>query len=433
MNSHLNRPAARCEPTSQDAWLLQKGGVPSSSIAGSSPHSPTKQWSIADAPASTWQAWHNEAPEDCYLPTTVIHNMVALPQHSPHITTQALPIQRTYSRQEEVPPSPIGQSHSSEETSSPFWSTAPGYVGTHHSSPQSFPMLNPHCHSLCIQQHQQHLSDTQFYLSLQNCFVAPKPSTTSRAPYDSASAEYQLDHVSHNGMLISTAPHVPWIQNERSLLPSLRHLFVLPSWSYSQRLVPYENARSAPEQTIQQRVARLAFYLWFNELAASDLSQQQSRDGSSALGAADPATARVARRSNATMERRIRLKLTSQSSMTFPMKLHRLLSQASQDGREDIVSWSASGAFKIHSPARFMSELAPDYFNQNKWASFRRQLSLYRFDRVPRGPHEGFYQHGSFRRDQPDLAQSIKRVENAKELRDKNTKLWQPDERDFDM
>jgi hypothetical protein len=76
---------------------------------------------------------------------------------------------------------------------------------------------------------------------------------------------------------------------------------------------------------------------------------------------------------------------------TFPLKLYDLIIEAENEGKAHIVSFTSNGrSFRIHEVERFMTELVPQYFrNQKKFCSFRRQLSMYGFDRVPFGPDEG--------------------------------------------
>ena len=52
----------------------------------------------------------------------------------------------------------------------------------------------------------------------------------------------------------------------------------------------------------------------------------------------------------------------------------------------------------------------PQYFNQGKFASFQRQLNLYGFKRLTRGPDTGSYYNELFLKGRPFLAQDIQRT-----------------------
>jgi hypothetical protein len=123
---------------------------------------------------------------------------------------------------------------------------------------------------------------------------------------------------------------------------------------------------------------------------------------------------------------------SSSSRETFPMKLHRLLHKVAEDGNEDVVSWMPSGmGFKVHDQKRFVEEVVPHWFRHKQMSSFRRQLSMYGFERVPRGPNEGSYRHRLFHRDRPDWAEAMTRVSEQPGVRTKGA--WQPDFHDFSL
>lgn len=98
---------------------------------------------------------------------------------------------------------------------------------------------------------------------------------------------------------------------------------------------------------------------------------------------------------------------------TFPVKLFRILQNAEEEGYDDVISFSSDGlSFRIHDRKRFAAEVVPKFSNHNSMASFRRQLSLYGFQKdQPRGP----YQHRLFRRDRPDVLQFLRRVDYFKQ------------------
>eukprot|EP00562_Extubocellulus_spinifer_P008186 CAMPEP_0178503860 /NCGR_PEP_ID=MMETSP0696-20121128/18271_1 /TAXON_ID=265572 /ORGANISM="Extubocellulus spinifer, Strain CCMP396" /LENGTH=435 /DNA_ID=CAMNT_0020133029 /DNA_START=199 /DNA_END=1506 /DNA_ORIENTATION=- len=95
----------------------------------------------------------------------------------------------------------------------------------------------------------------------------------------------------------------------------------------------------------------------------------------------------------------------------FPVRLHNMLSGVEADGRTDIVSWQPHGrSFLVHKTKEFTDEIMPQYFNQGKFASFQRQLNLYGFKRLTRGPDAGSYYNELFLRGRPFLAQDIQRT-----------------------
>jgi len=93
----------------------------------------------------------------------------------------------------------------------------------------------------------------------------------------------------------------------------------------------------------------------------------------------------------------------------FPEKLFRIMNESEGAGLEHIISFTDSGlAFRIYNADAFVAEIAPKYFRHRKLDSFRRQLNLYGFARVFRGPDQGAYMHECFRRDRPDLLYRIR-------------------------
>ena len=88
-------------------------------------------------------------------------------------------------------------------------------------------------------------------------------------------------------------------------------------------------------------------------------------------------------------------KKPSSKRVSFPLKLHRVLSEIEADGLSDIIGWQPHGrAFMVHDADRFRSEILPRYFDNAKPATYLRQLNLYGFQRLRKGADRDGYYHG---------------------------------------
>ncbi|KAL3816940.1 hypothetical protein ACHAXA_009800 [Cyclostephanos tholiformis] len=84
---------------------------------------------------------------------------------------------------------------------------------------------------------------------------------------------------------------------------------------------------------------------------------------------------------------------------SFPERLHTMLSEVEDSGLTDIISWQPHGrCFVLHKPKKFAADVMPLYFRQSKITSFQRQLNLYGFKRITKGPDRGGYYHELFLR-----------------------------------
>lgn len=100
-------------------------------------------------------------------------------------------------------------------------------------------------------------------------------------------------------------------------------------------------------------------------------------------------------------------------SVPFPIKLHNMLDHIDRDEPElsNIVSWQPHGrCFLVKNIKKFTAEVLPRFFEQKKYPSFQRQLNLYGFNRLTKGPDKGSYYHELFLRSKKILCRGIQRM-----------------------
>jgi hypothetical protein len=100
-------------------------------------------------------------------------------------------------------------------------------------------------------------------------------------------------------------------------------------------------------------------------------------------------------------------------TVPFPMKLHNMLEHISLNDPTlaEIVSWQPHGrCFLVKDIKTFTSDVLPRFFQQRKYASFQRQLNLYGFNRITKGPDRGSYYHELFLRSKQILCRGIQRM-----------------------
>ena len=99
-------------------------------------------------------------------------------------------------------------------------------------------------------------------------------------------------------------------------------------------------------------------------------------------------------------------------TVPFPLKLYDMLDKIHSDPElASIVNWQPHGrCFLVRRQKEFTEKVMPRFFQQKKYASFQRQLNLYGFSRITRGPDRGSYYHECLLRGKRFLSFNIKRV-----------------------
>jgi hypothetical protein len=99
-----------------------------------------------------------------------------------------------------------------------------------------------------------------------------------------------------------------------------------------------------------------------------------------------------------------------QDSSSISIKQKRVV----EDKTQAIIEWSPSGrAFKIVDVAAFSSQILSKYFRTSNFSSFQRNLNLYGFSKVRRGPDADMYAHPGFIRGCQDNLSQLRKCKSA--------------------
>jgi hypothetical protein len=105
------------------------------------------------------------------------------------------------------------------------------------------------------------------------------------------------------------------------------------------------------------------------------------------------------------------LPLSEDGGVRFPQKLHRCLEETQKNGQWHVISWLPDGKFfKIHDKEEFIRSIMPAFFDLTKYKSFQRNLNLWGFMTVPKGPEKGKCCNPYFLRGFPLYCKAMKRV-----------------------
>ena len=100
----------------------------------------------------------------------------------------------------------------------------------------------------------------------------------------------------------------------------------------------------------------------------------------------------------------------ARKSQSFPRKL-RLLLEHSENTNNRIISWFPDGkSFRVHQKENFTGLVMPEFFHPSTYKSFERNLTMWGFRTVSKGPIKGALYHPSFQRGKPQLCQTMNRA-----------------------
>jgi hypothetical protein len=101
----------------------------------------------------------------------------------------------------------------------------------------------------------------------------------------------------------------------------------------------------------------------------------------------------------------------------FPGRLHSLMEHVEEQGIEGVISWVLGGRGIIVADPDRLVEILPFFFSQTKYRSFRRQLNMWHFERIEKGPCTGAFVHPYFVRGDRQLSMSMSRNVSLKPRR----------------
>jgi len=97
--------------------------------------------------------------------------------------------------------------------------------------------------------------------------------------------------------------------------------------------------------------------------------------------------------------------VTNRGTRTFPKKLMEMLSLPEVS---HCITWQPHGrSFIVNNPEAFMTEVYPQFVKATQYKSFLRQLNLWGFKRITKGPDNGSYYHQFFLRGMPNLVKKM--------------------------
>ena len=104
------------------------------------------------------------------------------------------------------------------------------------------------------------------------------------------------------------------------------------------------------------------------------------------------------------------VKAAAERKERFPVKLFNMILAAEREGKGSIVSFTSSGrGFVLYNPVGLEKDLLPRFMGKIKYASFKRQLHLYEFKYVSKGPEAGSFTHPLFCKGNPEACTFISR------------------------
>jgi len=254
-----------------------------------------------------------------------------------------------------------------------------------------------------------------------NTFVPGVPTTRFLTRNDSKSGGnviYLVSSISHTQ---TTAPSINLVNVSTYTQPKYQYITLIPQ---QQKYIPFKceedkmtlipvrlystGLHSAAQ--LHSRVSPSSVPIKKCQALFEGVLQSSNLHGCEKTCASKPDSGAVASNFNNSNEMSL-IATKQRKKENFPTILYKLLADATRHGRNDIICFHSHGcSFIVKDVCKFERELMRKYFNTSSWKSFRRQLNLYDFNRVPCG-HDGIsYYHKFFVFGRPHLLQQIKRT-----------------------